>query len=121
MSTVSWNSNVNTNFYGLDANYQENRDEVAFKSGRKIYYLRNTLPKKTFALGLALDDITEVSGKTEFQWFIYWLEYTNRSGTVPFYLEDVMGSGDTKTYQFAEMPTWTGQGVKKISLTLEEV
>ncbi len=118
---VSWNSNVNTKFYGMDGNYKENRDEVEFKSGRKVYYLRNSLPKKAVALMLALDDKKLVNSKTEFKWFLYWFENTCKSGTVPFTLSDVMGSGQNKTYQFLDLPTWTGQKTKEITLTLEEV
>lgn len=117
---VNWNSHVNTRFYGLDGNYQDNREEVSFKAGRKVYYRMNSLPKKTFALSLTLDDSSSVDGKTEFEWFQYWLENVNGSGTIPFYLADINGSGAIKTYQFADMPTWKGQKEKLVTFTLEE-
>lgn len=117
---INWNSHVNTKFFGLDGNYLDNRLEVAFKSGRKVYYKLNSIPKKSFALKLSLDDSATIDGRTEFEWFLFWLENVNCSGTVPFYLPDLYGSGQTRIYQFSDMPTWTGQKTKDVSFTLEE-
>ena len=35
---ATWASDVNNNFYGLDAKPVENREATQYKSGRKIYH-----------------------------------------------------------------------------------
>ncbi len=115
-----WDSHVNTRFYGQDGSYAENTEEVEFKSGRKIYYLKNSTPSKTHALSLTVDDREKVDGKTEFQWFLYWYENTIKSGTLSFYLTDIIAKEGTREYRITEPPTWEGLGAKEIELQLEE-
>lgn len=116
-----WNSHVNTKLYGQDGGYNDNREKVEFKSGRTIFYKKNSAPKKTHALNLSLNDSAIVDGKTEFQWFIYWYEYTIESGTLSFNLTDIVAHSGTKEYLLTETPKWSGQRTKEINLTLEEV
>lgn len=119
----NWDSHVNTKFYGQDGGYNDNTETVEFKSGRTIKYLKNTLPKKTHAVNLRCRDkgTAKTDGRTEFEWFLYWYEYTIKSGTIPFYLTDIITGNGTKQYMLKETPSWNGQKYKEISLTLEEV
>ena len=120
---IEWSENVNTRFYGQDGTYVENWEEVEYKSGRRIYYLKNTLPAKSIAVNLMLNDrkAERVDGKTEFEWFLYWYEYVCKSGTETFYLTDLISGNSTREYRLTEAPTWEGQAFKEVTLTLEEV
>jgi hypothetical protein len=119
----NWDSHVNTKFYGQDSSYNENTEKVEFKSGRTIRYLKNTLPKKKHIVNIQCKDkgTAKTDGKTEFEWFLYWYENTIKSGTKSFYLTDIVTGNETKEYIITEVPSWTGQKYKEISLTLEEV
>lgn len=117
---VSWDSHVNTDVYGQDGGYNDNRETVEFKSGRKILYRKNTRDTKTHALNLSVDDSTKVDGKTEFQWFLYWYENIIKSGTVPFSFTDVIMHTGTTDYYLSDTPTWKGQKTKEISMKFEE-
>jgi hypothetical protein len=117
---VSWDSHVNTDVYGQDGGYNDNRETVAYKSGRKVYYRKNTRDTKTHALNLSVNDSTKVDGKTEFQWFLYWYENTIKSGTVPFSFTDVITHTGTTVYYLSDTPTWKGQKTKEISMKFEE-
>lgn len=124
----NWNLHVNKNFYGLDGSYTENTEEVSFKSGRTIQYLKNSTPKKQFSLNLWLNDTKSISDsslglkKTEFGWFLYWYENTVKSGTESFYLPDVSlrSSGNYVEYRLIDVPSWNGQADKEVTITIEE-
>lgn len=123
MTIQHWPSNVNTRAYGQDSSYKENRDELEFKSGRRVYYLKTSTARKTHSVSLKFDDEIIVSGgKTEFGLFLNFFETTIKSGTVPFYFPDVtIRDGATvRAYTMSETPTWSGQKVKEVTLTLEE-
>ena len=113
MATQYWNTHVNTKFYGQDGSYNDNTEKVEFKS----------VPKKTHALQLRVKDkgFPKVGGKTEFEWFLYWYEVTIKSGTLPFYLTDIVTGSGTKEYKLTDTPNWHGQRYKEISLNIEEV
>lgn len=119
----AWDSHVNTDFYGQDGSYNDNTEEVEFKSGRKVKYLKNSLPRKTHALNLRCADkgTPKLSGRTEFEWFLFWYENTVKSGTESFYLTDIVTGTGTKEYRLAETPSWNGQRYKEVSIKLEEV
>lgn len=119
---VNWDEHVNTRFYGEDGAYIENHEEVEFKSGRRIYYLKNSIPSKSFAVNLSLNDMKgeRLDGKTEFEWFLYWYEYVAKSGTETFYLADLVTKAGTREYRLTDVPTWSGQAFKEVALTLEE-
>lgn len=119
---VEWDSHVNTRFFGEDGAYIENTEEVEFKSGRRIYYLKNTLPAKSFACSLLLKDKKgeRVDGRTEFEWFLYWYEYVCKSGSETFYLPDLVARQSSREYRLTDVPTWEGQAYKEVSLTIEE-
>lgn len=123
----SWNLHVNMNFYGLDGSYTENTEEVSFKSGRTIQYLKNSTPKKQYSLNLWLNDTKAITdstlgqSKTEFGWFLYWYENTVKSGTETFYLENIVTRDDTfNEYRLIDIPSWNGQANKEVTITIEE-
>lgn len=117
----SWSEYVNSDFYGQDGGYQDNVEEVKFKGGRKIGYLRNSTPRKSHELNLRLADkgTERRDGKTEFEHFIDWFENTVKSGTVPFLLDDIITGNGKKAYRI-KVGGWTGQRYKEVSVTLEE-
>lgn len=119
---ANWSAYVNTKFYGQDGGYNENTEKVEFKSGRSIEYLKNSVPKKTHSLNLTVKDkgTQKTDGKTEFVHFLDWYENTVKSGTIPFYLTDIITGSGTKLYKI-KVDGWTGQRNKEINLTLEEV
>lgn len=116
-----WDSHVNSKFYGQDGSFEDNREKITYKSGRTIYHLKNSTPKKTHAVNIRVQDYTRVNGKTEFEWFLYWYEETIKSGTLFFYLTDFETQTETKQYCLAAEPKWTGQKYKEISLQINEV
>ena len=116
---ATWPSNVNDNFYGLDATPVENREQVKYKSGRVIYYKQNSVQKYTHAVKLRLDDVVKTDGQTEFGRFLLWYCEQAGSGTVPVTLLDVETKSGNKNY-FITVQNWSGQRYKEISLTLEE-
>ncbi|MCF0222952.1 MAG: hypothetical protein HUK20_01665 [Fibrobacter sp.] len=117
----NWDSHCNTKAYGADNAYVDNRESIEFKSGRKIFYKKNSLAKKTHALKFCFNDSTEVDGKTEFEWFLFWYEVTLKSGTESFYFTDIITHAGTKEYKIKESPTWSGLKEKEISLSFEEI
>ena len=119
----NWDEHVNTNFYGQDGGYAENTEEIEFKSGRSISYLKNSVPRKTHSVNLSLSDrdSEKTDELTEFGYFLNWYENTIKSGTLSFYLPDIATRLGTKEYRLTEPPSWTGQGVKEVSLSLEEI
>lgn len=120
---AEWDKNVNKNFYGQDGNYKDNREAIEFKSGRTVYYQKSSAPKKTHAVNLQLADTgtKRIDGKTEFEHFLDWYEHTIKSGTIPFYLPDIITGKGEKLYQLKNTPSWKGQQYKEIALTFEEV
>lgn len=120
--TEQWSKYVNKNFYGQDGSYNENTEKIEFKSGRTIEYLKNSTPKKNHSLNLTVKDkgTKKTDGKTEFEHFLDWFENTVKSGTVPFYLTDIITGNGEKLYKI-KVDGWSGQSRKEINLTLEEV
>lgn len=116
---ATWPSNVNSDFYGLDATPEDNREQIKYKSGRVIYYRKNSAQKITHAVKLRLNDEIKSEGTTEFERFIAWYSTTAGSGTVPVTLTDIEAKTGTKDY-FVTVQNWSGQRYKEISLTLEE-
>lgn len=123
MIAANWPEGVNKKAYGQDSSYAENREEVEYKSGRRIYYRKNSTERQTHAVNMAFDDARPVSGsKTEFRVFLSWFEDVIKGGTVPFYFPDVtVRDGQTsRLYYMKEPPTWSGQKTKEVSFTLED-
>ena len=118
---VDWSEYVNTSFYGQEGRYKENTEKIEFKSGREIEYLKNSVPRKTHAVNLRLNDTgtTKIHGKTEFQHFLAWYENKTKSGTVPCNLEDIITGSEIKQYK-VKVTGWNGQRYKEVSLELTE-
>lgn len=123
MEYQSWHISVGTCFYGADYSYIDNREKLDFKSGRSVYYLKNSLPNRRITLNLMVNDSRYIgqTQKTEFQIFLDWYENTIKSGTIPFYLDNVVFKDKgPRLYIMAEPPTWSGQKEKELNLVLEE-
>lgn len=117
---ATWASNVNNNFYGLDASAKENREATQYKSGRVIYHKINSVQKITHAVLLRLNDsVKDTNGNTEFTRFLDWYINTAGSGTVPITLTDIEKKTGTKDY-YVSIGNWGGQRYKEIAVTLEE-
>ncbi|MCM1218949.1 MAG: hypothetical protein NC548_31085 [Lachnospiraceae bacterium] len=116
----NWSAHCNTDAYGQDGGFEENREELEFKSGRKIFYNKNSKPKMTHALNFRFDDKAKIGGKTEFEWFLYWYEVTMRGGSESFYFDDIITHMGKREYLLANPPTWTGQRTKEVSVTFTE-
>lgn len=116
---AQWPNNVNNDFYGLDGTPEDNREQVKYKSGRTIYYKKNSLQKISHAVLLRLNDSVKTDGETEFERFLSWYETTAGSGTVPVTLTDIEAKTGTKDY-YVTITSWNGQRYKELSLTLEE-
>lgn len=117
----NWSKYVNARFYGQDGGYEENTEKLEFKGGRTVEYLKNSAPKKTHAVNLCLADkgTARTDGRTEFEHFLDWYENDVKSGTVPFYLTDIITGSGERLYR-VKVDGWTGQRYKEVSLTLEE-
>lgn len=115
-----WSVHCNTDAYGQDGGFDDNREEVKFKSGRTIFYNKNSSPKKTHSLNFAFDDSRKAGGKTEFEWFLHWYESTLRGGAERFYFDDIVTHNGKKEYFLTEPPKWTGQKTKEVTLTFKE-
>lgn len=122
MSYPNWPTGVNTKAYGMESGWSDNREEVEFKSGRRVYWLKNSEARKTHSVMMTFDDKTAISGAlTEWQVFQNWFKNTIKSGTVPFYFPDLSNKGTgTRLYYMTETPTAKGQEKKEASFTLEE-
>ena len=117
----NWSSYVNTGLYGASSGYNDNLEKVDFKSGRTVFYKKNSTPKKKFNVSLDVNDSEKVDGKTEFQWFLFWYEQILGGGTEHFYFTDLITHSGTREYFLTSEPSWDGQKTKTIKLEIEEV
>ena len=116
---VAWSTYVNTKAYGFEGGYQDNYTETTFESGKTRRWLKNSAPKKTGSFCLALAD--DGSATSEFAFFLYWYENTCLSGAKSFYFPDLQTHTTTKEYRFTAVPTWEGQDIKEVTLSVEEM
>lgn len=122
MADIDWPQGVNQNAYGADDGYADNREEVQFKSGRRVYYLKNSVPRKTHSFMLKFDDSAVVSNSmTEWGLFKNWYENTIKSGTLPFWFRDLSNKGtNERLYYMTEFGGAKGQKTKEASFVFEE-
>lgn len=117
---AAWDSTVNNEFYGLDGSAEVNRVQIKYKSGRTIYYKKNSTQKLTHAVLLRVNDsVKDGNNKTEFERLLAWYETTAGSGAVPITLTDIEAKTGTKDY-YVIIGGWNGQRYKEVTLTLEE-
>lgn len=122
METKNWPQGVNTDAYGADNGYVDNRETVEYKSGRRAYYRKNSVERKTHAVSMKFNDSVIVSGgKTEYGLFKDFFENELKGGTLPFYFPDVSNKGNgLRLYYMAETPRDKGLRTKEVTFTLEE-
>lgn len=122
----NWDSHVNRRAYGLSTGGVDNLQEIEFDSGRTVTYKRNSLTKKEHAVKFVFDDSQHdpeklIDGKTEFQWFIRWLDVTLQGLTQSFYFDDIIAHTGVKEYRLKDYPSFTGQKWKYATMTFVEV
>ncbi len=121
MEVKEWANNVNSRLYGAEGSFLENTTKIEFKSGRTLSYLKNAKSAKSFTVNLYVDDAVKDSNKkTEFERFLFWWENTIKSGTIPFYLPNLITHTGKTAYKITDVPAWTGQAKKEVSLKIEE-
>lgn len=122
MGEIEWPQGVNQDAYGAEDGYIDNREEVKYKSGRRVYYLKNSVPSKAHSILLKFDDKKIVSGSlTEWGVFKHWFENTIKSGTLPFWFRDLSNKGVGKRlYYMTDFSGGKGQKTKEVSFVFEE-
>ena len=68
---VAWPDGVNQKAYGMSIDYEDNKVEIEFDSGKKRTYLKNSSPKKEFSFNLKFDDS---GANSEFKKFLSWYD-----------------------------------------------
>lgn len=111
---VEWSSSVSTAFYGMQRSPEDNTLVTEFESGKKRYILKNSTPKLTFSVML------DISTKAEERAFWTWYTEVLMSRTQTVYLDDFLGSGDTKEYRMIEEPSAEGLVPKVFTFTFRE-
>lgn len=123
MADISWPGSLNTKVYGMESGWVDNREKLEYKSGRSVYYLKNSTPRKRHPIMMKFDDSKPLPGSslTEWKYFQNWFENTIKSGALPFLFPDLSNKGTgTRLYYMDEIGDGKGQREKKISFTLEE-
>ncbi len=117
---IKWAENVNTKAYGLEINTNTNYTEVSFESGTKRRFLNDTRAHKKYSFKLCFDDSPD-SSDTEYKRFLNWYENVDYSGAFSFEFIDFDNIKNTKEYFFIDAPSVSGQAIKEVSLSVEEV
>jgi len=116
--SVQWPAGVNTKAFGMTTGYVENTETVEMKSGRRVVYLKNSSPRKSFSFRLRMTD--DGSG-SEYRTFLSWFENTAKSGAENITFPDLVSHSGTKEYQFTEPPQATGQLYKEVTISVMEI
>ena len=114
----AWATGVNTKAYGMDTGYEENSEVVEMKSGRKVSYLKNSIPRKVFSFSLMM---TDDGVNSEYRKFLYWYENTCHSGADSFLFPNLITHSGNIEYRFTSPPSARGQLHKEVSIECEEV
>lgn len=114
---VAWPLAVNTDAYGMDTAPVENVERIQFESGKDRVYLKNSRGRKQHTFLLAMNDVGAAS---EYKQFIEWYENTLKSGSLSFTFQNLVTHSGTKEYRLLDYSA-TGQRVKEVSITVEEM
>lgn len=115
---ISWPSGVNTAAYGMDTGYEDNTEVIEMKSGRRVVYMKNSIPRKTFTFSLRMVDD---GASSEYRQFLSWYENTAKSGAENFLFPNLITHSGTKEYQFNGTPTARGQLYKTVTISCIEI
>lgn len=115
---VEWAENVNDKAYGLQASSINNLIEVKFESGKTRSFNKNSIGKKSFSFSIDMNDEGNDSEYKRF-WIWYDTELCGRANT--FLFPDLLNRGVDVEYRMTAEPTATGQRVKTVNISVEEV
>ncbi len=115
---VSWNSEVNTDAYGMDTSAVDNVLRVEFESGKEKTYLKNSSVKKIFTFMLSMNDS---GSNSEYKKFWDWYDNTLLSGSLSFMFPNLLTHSGTKEYLMTAVPTANGQNPKEVTISVKEV
>lgn len=115
---ASWPTAVNTKAYGMDTGYEDNTQVIEMKSGRRVVYLRNSTPRRTFTFSLRMED---VGASSEYKQFLSWYANTAMSGAVPFTFPNLITHTGTREYLFNGTPSARGQKYKEVTISCIEI
>lgn len=115
---VAWPAGVNQDAYGMDTAPIDNTERVEFESGKARTYLKNTAVKKIHSFMLSLND--EGPG-SEYKTFVAWWDTVLLGSAMSFYFPDLVTHTGTKEYRMVSMFSATGQRLKEVSLSVEEM
>lgn len=115
---VAWPIGVNKEAYGMDTSPGDNIERVEFESGKSRTYLKNSAPKKIHSFMLALEDSGDGS---EYKLFVAWWDDVLLSGSLSFLFPNLITHGADKEYRPTGTYSATGQRLKEVSLSVEEM
>ena len=115
---VAWPDGVNQKAYGMSIDYEDNKVEIEFDSGKKRTYLKNSSPKKEFSFNLKFDDS---GANSEFKKFLSWYDNVLLSGTQSFAFPNLITHEGTSEYKMTDTPSARGQKYKEVSFSVIEM
>ncbi len=115
---VSWPAGVNTKAYGMDTGFEENTEVIEMKSGRRVAYLRNSSPRRTFTFSIRMND---VGAGSEYKTFLSWYANTAMSGAVTFLFPNLITHTGNGEYMFNGTPSARGQRYKEVTISCIEI
>jgi hypothetical protein len=116
---VAWPMSVNQKAYGMDTSPGENVERVEFESGKARTFLKNSVSKKVHSFMLDFEDVGDSS---EYKDFLTWWNDDLASGSLSFLFPDLINHDADKEYRSVDGTfSATGQRIKTVSLTVEEM
>lgn len=115
----SWPEYVNRKAYGLETTLGKNYTEVSFEAGTKRRILNDLKSRRKYSFKIDMEDDPDNSG-SEYKKFVAWFEDELMGGAESVSFTDFEDISKDKEYFFAESPSASGQGLKEVSITLEE-
>jgi hypothetical protein len=102
----------------MDQGGGDNVEYTVFESGKARTFLKNSAPKKVFSFILSLED---VGASSEFKTFITWWEETLLSGSLSFTFPNLITHSGNAEYRPTQTYSVSGQKLKEVSISVEEM
>lgn len=115
---VSWAVGVNTDAYGMETNPGDNVIYTEFESGKSRTILKNSAPKKVHSFMLAMEDS---GASSEYKTFVAWWDDVLLSGSLSFLFPNLITHSGTKEYRATGSYSASGQRLKEVTITVEEM
>lgn len=116
----NWPDKVNKKAYGLETSFGKNYTEVSFEAGTKRRILNDLKVRKKYTFKIDMADSPK-NQTSEYKVFMNWFDNTIHGGAESFSFIDFENVENEKEYFFAELPSSSGQDIKTVSFSLEEV